>query len=271
MDILKQLNDIALQKSKNMIEDNFLIRGIWNIDLLFKPNIYERTFSYDLLIVQTLNQGACYCCGGRPLIDHGIIGKDARYASVNNRNIKIALLDSIYSLFASNPVKEFVLDGFSKEKSDQRAEIVVSEVLYQLKKVRKNKPSVVNIGVVGNLLKKLKEANIEVYATDLDDSIIEKDINGVVIKNGLENNMELLKKCDLAIVTGMTLASGTLGDIIKVARESNTKIVMFAETGAWFAQEYCNSFGIDAVISEPFPFYIFGGRSNIRVFRPTNN
>jgi hypothetical protein len=42
---------------------------------------------------------------------------------------------------------------------------------------------------------------------------------------------------------------------------------MFAETGAWLGREYCRSFGIDAVISEPFPFYIFEGTSTLRVHR----
>ncbi|MCK4258918.1 MAG: hypothetical protein KAX49_08070 [Halanaerobiales bacterium] len=245
MNILEQLYEAALYRSKNLDEDKFIIRGIWNIDLLFKPNVYDRTFSYELLVIQTLNQGACYCYNGKPKIDHELIGKDARCVKVDNCNIKIALLDSVYSLFESSPTKEFVLDGYSKEKSEQRAEIIVSEILFQLKDITNRKPSVVNIGVVGNIIKKLKSSNIEVYATDLDKNIINKDINGAMVKNGIQNNMEMIQKCDLALVTGMTLSSG-----------------------AWFAEEYCNSFDIDAVISEPFPFYIFGGKSIIRVFRP---
>jgi hypothetical protein len=42
---------------------------------------------------------------------------------------------------------------------------------------------------------------------------------------------------------------------------------MFAETGANFAREYCN-YGIDLVVSEPFPFYmVSNGESLIDIYR----
>jgi hypothetical protein len=72
---------------------------------------------------------------------------------------------------------------------------------------------------------------------------------------------------DLAVVTGMTLASNTLADIIAVANSSGTPIVLVAETGAWFAPEYRDAYGIHSVVAEPFPFYIFSGPSEINLYR----
>ncbi len=65
----------------------------------------------------------------------------------------------------------------------------------------------------------------------------------------------------------MTLTTHAAGDIVDVCREHDTKVVMFAETGANFGEEYCQTIGIDAVVSEPFPFYIFQGMSRIEIYR----
>ena len=54
---------------------------------------------------------------------------------------------------------------------------------------------------------------------------------------------------------------------IEAARESDTRLLVFAETGAFFGPEYCRTVGIDTVVSEPFPFYIFQGVSRIEVHR----
>jgi hypothetical protein len=42
---------------------------------------------------------------------------------------------------------------------------------------------------------------------------------------------------------------------------------MFAETGANFGEEYCRTIGVDVVVSEPFPFYIFQGVTRIEIYR----
>jgi outer membrane protein assembly factor BamB len=72
---------------------------------------------------------------------------------------------------------------------------------------------------------------------------------------------------DLAIVTGMTIFNDSLEEIVEVAQSRGTKLLMFCETGANFAEEYCRSIGVDTVVSELFPFYIFQGTSTIEVYR----
>ena len=65
----------------------------------------------------------------------------------------------------------------------------------------------------------------------------------------------------------MVLATNSLEEIISTAENHNTKLVIFAETGAGFAPFYINNKNIDIVISEPFPFYTFNGHTQINIFR----
>jgi uncharacterized protein (DUF4213/DUF364 family) len=125
----------------------------------------------------------------------------------------------------------------------------------------------VNVGVVGDFLeelRRLKEARVT--ASDFYQGIVGHRPAGVFVEHG-SRTLELVAEADVAVVTGMTLANGTLEDIIATARSSGTRIVVFAETGAHFGSEYCRM-GIDVTISEPLPFYLSGpGRSTLKIFR----
>jgi len=134
-----------------------------------------------------------------------------------------------------------------------------------LERCKSKNPKVVNVGAIGNFIKELRQRDIEVFATDFHSSLVGETLHGVQIEHG-GGTLEYVKKCDLALVTGMTLATGTLESIIKTAGDCGTKLVMFCETGANFAEEYCK-YGVDVVVSEPFPFYAFQGVSKIEVFR----
>ena len=269
MDILTRLQEIAMEKSEGYDDDLFFVRGQWGIDLLFKPNIHERTFQYQVIVVQTVRQGASYCACARRTVRPELMGKDARTARSDNRCMNVALLDAAYSVFFDDAVEDFYLDGTSMEKAVERADIVASEVLYQIpENTKREKPSVVNVGVVGNIIRQLRERGIEVFATDLDPELVGSASQGVMVQDGIAHTLELVEKCDVALITGMVLSTNTLDDILNVAKQSETRVVMFAETGAWFAQTYCDHFGVAAVISEPFPFYIFEGQSLIRLHRP---
>jgi hypothetical protein len=128
------------------------------------------------------------------------------------------------------------------------------------------KPTVLNVGVLGNLIKGLTAKDYSVIATDLDEEIIGKPVHGVVIEHG-GKTYQYIKDADVAVITGMTLTTDAVGDIVDVCRSNGTRIVMFAETGANFGEEYCRTIGIDSVVSEPFPFYIFQGVTTIEIHR----
>jgi hypothetical protein len=96
--------------------------------------------------------------------------------------------------------------------------------------------------------------------------MIGREIHGVKVEDGYRTN-ELVGSADLAIVTGMTIATDSLELILEAAHAGGTRLLVFAETGASFGEEYCRTLGVDTVVSEPFPFYIFQGTSIIEVFR----
>lgn len=268
--IFESLRNTAIKKAKNYPEDLFILRGLWKLDIKFKPNPTERLFNYTTVLAQTVGQGCCYCPHGDiPILDDGLIGKDARYISVSDYSVNIAILDAIYSIFDKKVDKTYTLHGNSIEKSIKRTNIIVNEVINQLRDcARSEKLSVLNIGALGNVIQVLKMKNIDVYATDLDETIIGKTLNGVKVQHGSMNE-ELLEQCDIALVTGMTLPTKTIDTILDVAKKNQTKIIVFAETGSNFAEEYCR-YGMDVVISEPFPFYIFQGTTEINIYYARN-
>jgi len=264
--ILQKLRARAIEQSVSLSDNYFILRGLWHLDLLFRPNIHERLFEYTVILAQTIGQGCCYT-EEKPVLDKNLIGQDARKVCSSYSSVEIATLDAAYSVFPKNPVQSFVLDGTALEKSKQRARIVVDEVTSQLESNSNLRgTSVVNIGVVGNIIKELKDNGAKVYATDRDPHIVGSLIGGVKVE-GCDANKKRIPDCDLALVTGMTLSTRTLEDILNRCKASGTKLVIFAETGANFAEEYCK-LGVDAVISEPFPFYIFSGVSKIEIYRP---
>jgi len=269
MDIIKELRETALKKSMKYPDSSFIIRGLWRTDLLFRPNVNERTFDYTYILAQTTGQGCCYCEEGKsPILDKTLMGKDARKVKPKDIYTEIAILDAVYSVFEKNPVSSFTIEGSSIDKANQRTRIVIDEVKKELEKCGSKIKKVVNVGAVGNFIKELRQRDIELFATDFHSNLIGKTLHGVRIEHG-NKTLEYVKKSDVALVTGMVLATGTLGDIIEVAKNQGSKLVMFCETGANFAEEYCK-YGVDVVISEPFPFYIFQGASTIEIFRPHN-
>jgi hypothetical protein len=270
-ELIDQLRQIALDRAQLYADHDFIIRGLWRIQLLFRPNINERIFNYTIVSAQTRGQGCCYChSGGEELTPADLMGQDARKVHAPSRYTEIALLDAVFSAFPTTPMATFVLDGYAADKTVQRTNIVVREVLQQICGARRVRPQVVNVGVVGNFVKALIESGVVVKATDLDMQLIGSSIHGVEVESG-DRTLPLVAESDVALITGMTLATNTLGNIIETARQSGTRLVMFAETGAHFAEVYCQRFGVDVVVSEPFPFYIFQGRSVVNVYRCTPN
>ncbi|MFB0552311.1 MAG: Rossmann-like domain-containing protein [Phycisphaerae bacterium] len=263
--IIDELRAIAIERSANLGNDNFVLRGLWRLNLLFRPNAQERLFEYTVVVAQTLHQGCCYT-EEDPVLDRNLLGQDARLIRSSYSSIEIATLDAVYSVFPKRPSRSFVLDGTALEKSKHRARIVVDEVALQLASTSSLKgKTIVNIGVVGNIIRELKVRGATVYATDRDPGLVGTTISDVRVES-CDTNGQRIAECDLALVTGMALSTETLDEIMRQCAVRNKKLVIFAETGANFAEEYCR-LGVDAVISEPFPFYIFSGVSRIDVYR----
>jgi Putative heavy-metal chelation len=267
IDIFEVLKEQAFAKTRHLPDEAFTIRGLWKVDLAFRPNPDERTFRYNFLVAQTMGQGSCYC--DKELeINEGLLGRDAREIISEMSCYEIAILDSIYASIPRSPAAVHELRGNSVEKAVARGAIIVDEVERLLGKMGAvpEKTTVVNVGVVGNLIKALREKRYNVVATDLDSKIIGTPIHGVTVQDGAKT-YQAVGDADVAVITGMTLTTDALNDIVHVCQSNQTRLVMFAETGANFGDEYCRTIGVDVVVSEPFPFYIFQGVTTIEIYR----
>ena len=266
MGYLKDLRELGREKSRGYPDESFIVRGLWRTDLLFKPNQTERTFDYTYLLVQTVGEGACYC-STIPVIEEGyyLLGQDCREAEFRYRCVEAAAVDAMFSAFEKHPDETMTMTGSSAEKALWRSRIVADEVFRQLELAGADRPRVVNVGVIGNIVRMLSERGAEVVGTDEDPTLIGKKIEGASVY-GQDRTVELVEECDAAVMTGMVISTDTMEDIVAAARRGGTRLIMFCETGAHLCEEYVK-LGIDSAVAEPFPFYIFGGTTRIDVYR----
>lgn len=254
----------------NISEEELIIRGLWSVDCLFKPNVKERTFNYKFIVAQTIGQGCAYSMSTNYDVKYleSLMGKNYLDLKLEDTALEVAILDAIYSTLQREPDRVVEISGNSVDKAEIRAKIVAEETIRLIdnNNLKNEKPLLLNVGVVGNIIKEFVDKDMDVIGTDFDSEIVGKKLFGrAEIIHG-SNTLEMVKKCDIAIITGMTLTTNTLDDIINTAKEHNTKIVMFAETGSNLGDFYVEN-GVDCVIGEPFPFYIFQGKNTLNIFR----
>ncbi len=269
LELLKQKAESRLQE---LADEVCIIRGIWNVRYALKLTKNSTPLHLSYIVIQTTEQGCSYYDPSleEPGLNEKLLCENVMDIPIKSRCLAIAGLDAVYAHLLESPDKQYHIEGSNIDKANQRAEIVCQEALSVLEGLTPkhgNKFIVVNVGVVGDFLSVLsRHDNIKVKAVDFYRGIVGQNLFGVKIKYGSET-LKMLVDADLAIVTGMALATDTLDEILKVAQMNQTRIAMFAETGAHFASEYCN-LGIDVVISEPLPFYLTNsGSTFINIYR----
>lgn len=67
---------------------------------------------------------------------------------------------------------------------------------------------------------------------------------------------DVLDRADAVVATGMTLGNGTFDEVVRHCRDSNTPLVVYAQTGSAVARCFLGS-GVTALCAEPFPFSQF--------------
>jgi hypothetical protein len=246
----------------------FVATAQWHIRMNVQPSPDERMFRYGLTVVQTRGFGCCYLPPSAPPPSLNVVGRDVRTIRSGSPCLELALLDSAFSALPSRPLRHAVLHGLAADKADQRARLICDEAAAQLpKRCKGRRPRVAVIGLVSKFIGILKKSGYDVSATDLQRSMIGRTVHGVRIGDGQRDMAATLRDADVALVTGMTAGNGSLMPIVRAAREHGTRIVLFAETGAWLAPYFCDVLGVDSVVSEPFPYYIFNGETVINLFR----
>lgn len=274
--IFLKLVENAKSKINELPLEALTIRGIWHVEYAINltRNLNSPILNLGYSVVQTLEQGCSYYekTLENPGINEKFIGKNVFDISAGFKCLEIAGLDAVYAHLIGAPSKSYQIDGSNIDKAVSRSNIVVGEALSTLDKHKPktgNRFFVLNVGVVGQFLEDLaNRTGLTVKATDFYSGVVGHRYHDIEVLHGSMTN-QLVADADLAIVTGMTLANGTLDDILNIAQKHNTKLALFAETGAHFASEYCQM-GVDLVISEPLPFYLNGpGRTRIDIYRRT--
>jgi hypothetical protein len=270
--ILSYLTQEAKEREAELPPEAFTIVGFWNTEYAVRLRPASTPLHLKHVCVETNAIGTCYYerdLSQQPTIEENLIGRRIERAFLN-RIWRIAAYDALYANIIRKPDSEIALNGSPMELAKQRATIVCDEVRRLAHQVLPKSPQlkVVNVGVVGDFLEQLsRDTTFSLQATDFYDTIVDETYHGVKVLDGRRYTVPLVRDADIALVTGMTLANGTMEGIFEAARKGKTALVFFAETGANFAEEYLK-LGADTVISEPFPFYLSGSpKVTIRVYR----
>ncbi|EKX67620.1 hypothetical protein Sipo8835_36135 [Streptomyces ipomoeae] len=266
-DILGTLRAILAERSRDVPDDDFRLRSLWSVDYRSQPTEYERFMVYSFVLAQTVRQGCCYADFGSVRLDEagdGLIGKDARLVRGRTLEEDIAILDAAFGALPRSPAQVVTVDGLPEAKALARAKTAVGETMQLL--TRSGGRKVAQVGVMGNLIQHLLREDIDITASDFDPYLIENGILGVPVCSG-EESARLVAESDVALVCGETLASRTLEELVATAAQHDTRLVIFAVTGCHFAQEYCATFGVDVVMAEPQPQYLFQGPSTLEIYR----
>ncbi|MCL2462410.1 MAG: DUF364 domain-containing protein [Defluviitaleaceae bacterium] len=265
MSKIKSLDIIEKKILDNTRPQDREVLGIWGIDCFFNPRGNGRVFDYKILLTQTAGQGCAYserCDYAREFLRQ-YVGKDFADCGITDTALKVSLLDSLCgNVFPAKNKKTLTMDSDSQTKMKWRSQIIYGEATRLLggKKDR----LIVNVGVVGDIMRKFSNEGFSVVGTDFDPEIIGRTaFDGIEVVDG-RNTLEAVAKADLAVITGMTVTTSTIDGIIDCCRKNNVKTIVFAETAPNMAGYYVEN-GIDVYLSEHFPFYIFNGQSAIDV------
>lgn len=193
-----------------------------------------------------------------------LLNQDFLSVPIVNNAIRIALLDSIYPLCrAMKPDAAYTITDIPDRKILWRSNIIADEVK---RLVGEGDKAVLNVGVVENIVRVLLDKHYRVIGTDFNEGLIGAKLFGRASVFSGEETLALAAKADVVVATGMTIVTETLDDIITVCKKNNTKLILFSETGENLGSYYVKN-GVDAYISEIYPWYLFPGTSTINVYR----
>jgi hypothetical protein len=261
------IEEIRKKAQELLRQEDIFIKGIWSVDCLFNPDNKERVFDFKFLVIKSAGQGSAYSIRKNydPSYLKSFMGRNIREICFDDIAFEVAVYDSIFDKYQDKEYHaHYKLCGSSVEKAVARAQIICSECEDLLKGVKD--PKIVNVGVVTNVIKLLRDKGYDVSGTDYDSEIVGTEIYKDVHVYSGDMTYDMVGKSDLAVVTGMTLTTDSADEILRIAAENGTKVVIFAETASNLGDFFIAA-GADSFISEPFPFYIFDGDTNIFIKR----
>jgi hypothetical protein len=271
MDFVDRLWDIGEGMVPTHLVERLTIHGLWDTRLWFAPSSSEIGFRCRFIVAQTHHQGCAFYPGNLDASElETLVGQHYRVARDASLPLKVAVADTLFAFARPRlPACRWESEvGTPTEKASWRARVVGDEAKRILgsARTRSSRPRVVLVGVSALILDELLRMDCTVAAVDLDPHVVGWTARpGVLVGHGADVEATLAES-DMAVVTGMTLTTRSLGSILAQCVASHTRVLVYAQTGANIAPWYM-LYGADTVVCERIPFYNFEGLSEIHVYR----
>jgi hypothetical protein len=264
----------ALERVWERPPESFRLTAYFHIDYIVQQVPQERKTRYTARMAKSdENYGLAFgIAPALPDLDPDLVGKDVRQILKDRlcRDLigRTALVDVVMGHVSKPATKQVTLEGSVRDKYFNRARIFAEEAekIIQRKGCKGNNARALVIGASSGIIGALINQGFEVSATDLSPAIVGTVLGGVKVCNGRSANVSLMKKADLAIITGMTMPNRTLPGLMKLAQQYNTSTMIWAITGKNFGRYYIEH-GVDCVISDLAAFHLLPGPASIGVWR----
>lgn len=264
----------ALERVQQLPPEPFRLTAYFHIDYIVQKVPQERKTRYTARMVQSEYYGglAFGLAPALPDLDPDFVGKDVRQILrdrlCRDRIDRTAFVDLVMGHLSQSASDHVNLEGAAQDKYFDRARIFAEEAgkIIQRKGIKGNGARALIIGASAGIVRALIKQGFEVSATDLSPAIVGTVLGGVEVCNGRFANASLMKKADLAIITGMTLPNRTLPGLMKLAQRYNTSTMIWAITGKHFGRYYTEH-GVDCVISDLASFQLLPGPASIGIWR----
>jgi hypothetical protein len=266
----------ALETARKLPPQPFRLTAFWHIDFIRQPVPQERKTRYTIRLAQSENYGLA--CGIKPAVaelNPDFVGKDVRQilndGLCRDRIDRTALVDLIMGHLSESASEYITLDSTLRDKYVDRARIFANEAEKIIERkglgtLKGGGARILVIGATAAIIGVLIKRGFDVSATDLSPAIVGMELGGVKVRNAEFANTSLMKKADLAIITGMTLPNRTLPSLMELAKKYNTSTMIWAITGRNFGRYYIDH-GADCVISDPSPFLLLPGSATFAIHR----
>ena len=166
-----------------------------------------------------------------------------------------ATIDAICGPVLIRPGKTFVLTGLSDEKSRFRAQAIRSLLPKQYSRIA-------FVGGIEDLVINLRSSDSEVRIADF--HLAGSLLDGVQVETDYQ---QLLRWCEVAVVTGNILKTDTLANIVTLLASKEKFAILYSMTGHNLYPRIIEDLPFNHITSESFPFYWYANTtSTLRVY-----
>lgn len=175
--------------------------------------------------------------------------------------IRIACADAamhIYNEYSQEkPTDIFACKGNIKEKANIRSCLLAQYI--------SEGQQVLLVGAVPEIARDVLKSTKKLRITECGQDSCGTKLYDIPIEMGVDSTLNLLEKSDIAIVTGATMTSNTIDDILEIGAKNNVDMRFYLETGTGFS-DYLFKKGAKLVLAEAFPYYNMPGITKINLY-----